>query len=446
MRSAHPLSGLLAAALLALFPVHAQQADAGVELPLPASPAAAEAESVDSEASATVEPAPVLGTPDDAPRYAISRGNSTAHAAMLSPGQRALVAALPDSFRMPVHPASAPYLPPPAFAADTQAAAGKARIDDSGTLVGLGRGLPFPEIDNTDPQGGLKAIWNHLLRWRGTGRTRHTQMVVMTDDMPPLPVDLQERSRFLRGIDAEGPERTLLLAQQLFGISAPPRLAGNLKLIHEARDGTVKAWQRSPGPSLSSLKPTTEVGADTAVIGSDGLYDEDQREGFSGSPDGWRWKLVARHDLLVPWAADRFTARDRPLDAVLGPRHPDPSLLRYEPRRVLQLDARLASDRSSAFPRRSYYIDEASWQVLLVEFYGRDDRLQRVQEVHVRQQGDVLLPAVEVVYDLPTRRYLVIGLEAQAGATALLSPSAEEFQPGRAVDWAKSVGAVPAKR
>jgi hypothetical protein len=218
MRSAHPLSGLLAAALLALFPVNAQQADAGVELPLPASPAAAEAESVDSEASATVEPAPVLGTPDDAPRYAISKGNSTAHAAMLSPGQRALVAALPDSFRMPVHPASAPYLPPPAFAADTQAAAGKARIDDSGTLVGLGRGLPFPEIDNTDPQGGLKAIWNHLLRWRGTGRTRHTQMVVMTDDMPPLPVDLQERSRFLRGIDAQGPERTLLLAQQLFEI------------------------------------------------------------------------------------------------------------------------------------------------------------------------------------------------------------------------------------
>jgi len=436
MRSVPTLPSLLVAAVLVApaLPARAQNLEPDSELP-----AITIAPEVDSEVA---EPAP----PDDAPRYLIQKSNSVAHAAKLSPGQRALIAALPDSYRMPVHAAGATYQAPEAFVVLSAADAGKARLDDNGMIYGLGRGLPFPEILGTDPDGGLKAIWNHLLRWRGNGRSRSTVQAVVGEDGTLSQVEVHERSRFLRGIDADGPDRPPLLAQQMFGIAAPPRLAGNLKLIHDSLYGIVKAWQRSPGPLLPSLKVTTEVGEDTAVIGSDGLYNEDQREGYSGSPERWRWKLVARHELLVPWAAERFHARDRALDAVLTAGHPDASLLRYEPRRVLQVDATLDPDRSGPWPRRSYYIDEASWQVLLVEFYGRDDRLQRVQEVHVRQVGDVLLPAVEVIYDLPSRRYLVSGLEIRADATALLAPAADEFQPGRAVDWAKSVGAIPSRR
>lgn len=396
----------------------------------------------DAEAEAEAEPAPA----NDVPRYLIQKSNSAVHAAMLSPGQRALLAAMPDSFRLPVHARTAPYAPPSAFAALSAADDGKARLDDNGAIYGLGRGLPFPEILSNDPQGGLKAIWNHLLRWRGTGRSRSTVQAVVSEDGTLSLVNVHERSRFLRGIDADAPQRMPLLTQQMFGIAAPPRLAGNLKLVHESLYGVVKAWQRSPDALLSKLRTTTEAGDDTPVIGSDGLYGEDQREGFSGSPERWRWKLAARHELLVPWAAERFHARDRTLEAVLTARHPDAGVLRYEPRRVLQVDALLDADRSGPWPKRSYYIDEASWQVLLVEFYGRDDRLQRVQEVHVRQFGDVLLPAVEVIYDLPSRRYLVSGLETRSGDTVLEAPAAEDFQPGPAVDWAKSIGAVPSPR
>lgn len=430
-----PPTLLIAAVLVALgLPARAQDVESGSAVP-----AITIAPEADSEVA---EPAPL----DDAPRYLIQKSNSAAHAAKLSPGQRALIAALPDSFRMPVHAAGAPYQPPAAFVAVSAADAGKARLDDNGMITGLGRGLPFPEILSTDPDGGLKAIWNHLLRWRGPGRSRSTVQAVVGDDGTLSQVEVHERSRFLRGVDAEGPDRPPLLAQQMFGIAAPPRLAGNLKLVHDSPYGIVKAWQRSPGPLLPSLKTTTEVGEDTAVIGSDGLYSEDQREGYSGSPERWRWRLVARHELLVPWAADRFHARDRAPETVLLAGHPDASLLRYEPRRVLQVDATLDPGRSGPWPRRSYYIDEASWQVLLVEFYGRDERLQRVQEVHVRQVGDVLLPAVDVIYDLPSRRYLVSGLETRADATVLQAPTAEDFQPGRAVDWAKSVGVIAPRR
>ena len=375
-----------------------------------------------------------LQAADDAPLYLVDRGNLATHASLLTPGQQALIAALPDSFRMPVHAASGG---PPASTGPH--AGGTARLAEEGELLDYGGGLPFPNLDDRDPDGGLKAIWNHRLRWRGGGRRRATVQAVVSADGDLSLIYEHEYSRF--------PGRpSPLLAQQLFGIAEPARLAGAVKLLHERLSGPPLAWQRSPGAGLPSFRETTEAGGDTAVIGADDLCNEDQREGFSGSPERWRWKLVGRGVRLMPWAADRFHAHDRAPARLLGPRHPDLALLRYEPRRVIQLEATLKPGRSGPWPRRHYYLDEATWQVLLVELHGRDDRLQRVQEIHPRMLGDMLLAAVDVIHDLPGRRYRVGGLETRADATELVAPDAEDFAPGRGARWAKSVGAVPARK
>ena len=375
-----------------------------------------------------------LHAADDAPLYLVDRGNLATHASLLTPGQQALIAALPDSFRMPVHAASSAPLP-----STGPLAGGAARLAEDGALLDYSGGLPFPKLDDRDPDGGLKAIWNHRLRWRGEGRRRATVQAVISADGDLSLIYEHEYSRF--------PSRpSPLLAQQWFGIAAPARLAGAVKLLHEGFDGPPLAWQRSPGPVLPSFRATTEAGEDSAVIGADDLYNEDQREGFSGSPERWRWKLIGRSVRLMPWAADRFHAHERAPAKLLGPRHPDTALLRYEPRRVIELEATLKPGRSGPWPQRHYYLDEATWQVLLVELFGRDDRLQRVQEVHTRRVGEVLLAAVEVIHDLPGRRYRVSGLETRADATELVAPDAEDFAPGRGARWAKSVGAVPVRK
>ena len=86
------------------------------------------------------------------PAQFVSRDNAAAYAALLSPGQKALLDALPDSFRMPIYGARRSYAPPAAFAAATAAGAGRARIDEDGTVSGIGAGLPFPRLgDPTDP-------------------------------------------------------------------------------------------------------------------------------------------------------------------------------------------------------------------------------------------------------------------------------------------------------
>lgn len=366
----------------------------------------------------------------EAPETIIDRAGAARHADLLTPGQQALLAALPTTFRLPVH-ATTRTEPAPAGPA--------ARLDEAGAILGLGPGLPFPNLEAGDPEAGLKAIWNHRLRRRGSALERSTVQAVVHADRPLEAIAVRERLA-----SPSAPDRPLL--QHLTALAAPPRLAGSIKLLHEPLAGATLGWQRSPGPALPSLKPTTDAGGDTPVIGTDGLLAEDQLDGFRGDPARWRWRLVERGMRVVPWQADAFAARDGALAGLLGPRHADPDRLRYERREVLQVDARLQPGHASPWPQRRYYLDAATWQVLLVELHDAQGNLQRLQEVHVRRFGTQWLPAVTVVHDLPGRRYLVTGIDLGADATTLAELPDDAFAPASAPRWAKSVGAAPPRR
>ena len=362
--------------------------------------------------------------------WTIDRAHAAPHAALLTPGQQALLATLPNTYALRVHPATETEVAP---------AGEPARLSDEGRPTGLGAGIPFPRIEPGDPDGGLKAIWNHRLRRRGSALERSTVQAVVHADRPLEAIAVRERLA-----SPSDPDRPLL--QHLTALAAPLRLAGSIKLLHEPLAGATLGWQRSPGPALPSLKPTTDAGGDTPVIGTDGLLAEDQLDGFRGDPARWRWRLVERGIRLVPWQADAFAARDGVLAGLLGPRHPDPDRLRYERREVLQVDARLQPGHASPWPQRRYYLDAATWQVLLVELHDAQGNLQRLQEVHVRRFGTQWLPAVTVVHDLPGRRYLVTGIDLGADATTLAELPDEAFVPASAPRWAKSVGAAPPRR
>lgn len=368
-------------------------------------------------------------TQADTPDMTVDRASAAALADLLTPGQQALLAELPDTFQLPVYPTTA---------TEPAAAGAPARLDENGAIGGIGPGLPFPNLAPSDPDAGLKAIWNHRLRLRGTGLERMTVKAVVRTDAPLEPIAVRER--LASGFDPAG------LQRHLTAIAAPPRLAGSIKLLHEPLAGPTLGWQRSPGQALPSLKPTTEAGGDTPVIGTDGLLAEDQLDGFRGDPARWRWRLVERGIRLMPWSAENFASRDGALAQLLAPHHPDPGRLRYERRDVLRLDARLRPGHASPWPQRSYYLDAATWQVLLVELHDAAGRLHRLQEVHVRRLGAQWLPLVTVVYDLPGRRYLATGIETTADATTLAALPDDAFAPGAVPRWAKSVGAALPRR
>jgi hypothetical protein len=90
-------------------------------------------------------------------------------------------------------------------------------------------------------------------------------------------------------------------------------------------------------------------------------------------------------------------------------------LVRYEPHRVWVVEATLKPGKREIYAKRTYYVDEDSWQVAHAdEFDGRGE-LWRVHEVDAVQFYDVptTWTACEVEYDLQARRYLVSALTNQ---------------------------------
>src|SRR5664280_2250069 len=57
-------------------------------------------------------------------------------------------------------------------------------------------------------------------------------------------------------------------------------------------------------------------------------------------------------------------------------------LTRYELHRVWVVEAKLKPGTSHIYPRRTFYVDEDSWQVLAVDQYDSHGQLWRVSEAH----------------------------------------------------------------
>ncbi|MCB1623930.1 MAG: DUF1329 domain-containing protein, partial [Pseudomonadales bacterium] len=92
---------------------------------------------------------------------------------------------------------------------------------------------------------------------------------------------------------------------------------------------------------------------------------------------------------------------------------------RYELHRVWVVDSTLKKGMSHLYSRRTFYIDEDSWQIVAVDCYDRRGQLYRVQEGHVINYYD--LPTVwttlETTFDLSNGRYLALGLDNEEPRT-----------------------------
>ncbi len=381
----------------------------------------------------------------DQPLLVIDSKNQANYAGRLSPGQRALFARYPDSYRMVVYGSRRSYAAPETFYAGTYKNATDAYLDDSGD-VSLAvpqkavAGIPFPI-----PGNGTEAAWNQRLRWRGPGRERSYVRISVSADGASSLVRFGERARF-DPIDAP-PRKKLgpVLAYIATAVFEPAKLAGTLKLMWDTLTPPPRAWQRSPGQTF--IATTSEVGSDTPALGGNGLLREDQLEGYSGSPQRYEWKLLGKRELYVPYNSYRLHDGALGYSALIGPHHLNPDVARYELHRVWVLQGRCRPAQPCVWPKRVLYLDEDSWAVLLAELYTPDDSLAVVQEEHTLMAYDqpVLLPALETVYDLPGGRYLASGMNNQAPEVSYAAGELDDFDSGEMNRWAKHIGAVAPK-
>lgn len=347
---------------------------------------------------------------DDAVLFTINSKNMDQYADNLTAGHKAMLEAYPDTFKMPVYRTRrSASMPQRIYEATRRIAATAELTDDGNGVTGAVIGIPFPI-----PRNGLEAIWNHILRWRIDWAERNIAQAIPTRSGNYTVVKLYDKID-INYSHAGMTEEKLnnIVGMFLQKVVAPARLAGGILLVHETLDQNKehrKAWVYNPGQRRVRRAPN--IAFDTPGTASDGQRTSDQFDIFNGSPERYDWKLVGRKAYYVPYNNYRLQSPELKLSDIVTPLHINPEYTRYELHRVWVVEATLKPGARHIYKRRTFYIDEDSWQILVVDQYDNRDQLWRVSEGFAINYYDVpsLWTDAEVHTDLQSGRYLVIGL------------------------------------
>ena len=346
----------------------------------------------------------------DKPLYVIDQSNLDQYRDKLSTGHQRMLELYP-SFKLNVYPTRRSASAPQRIYDATRKIAAVAKLVDNGNGVdGAVIGIPFPI-----PKDGQEVIWNHLLRYRGETVSCTLGQAAVTRGgsytLVKYAVDVNVRYS-LPGMTVEKLGNTMILFKQR--VTAPARLAGDIVLVHETMNQAREprsAWTYNPGQRRVRRAPN--IAYDNPGTTSDGLRTADQFDMFNGAIDRYDWKLVGKREMYVPYNAYRAHSDKLSFDDIIRPLHVNPEHMRYELHRVWIVDATLKEGASHLYKRRTFYIDEDSWQVLMVDVYDNRDQLWRVSEGHVINfyEKPLIWPTLEIHHDLQAGRYLALGLD-----------------------------------
>ncbi len=367
--------------------------------------------------------------PDDKPAFTINKANLDQYKARLTPGQLNLFAKYGETYSMPVYATRRSFANPQFIYDATAKNATTAELGGNGeALVNAITGIPFPIPDN-----GMEVIWNHKVRFRDTGVQRWNNQFAVTTAGDYNMVKIKEDAWFVYstpGISADKLNNKILYFLQ--NTTDPPRLAGTLLLVHETMDQLKEprgAWQYNPGQRRLRRAPT--VAYDNPGTASDSLRTNDQLDVFNGAMDRYEWKLVGKKDLYVPANSYKIHSDKLKYKDIIKKGHLDQALTRYELRRTWVVDSNLKKGTNHIYKRRTFYVDEDSWQIVAVDIYDARDQLWRVQEAHtvIAYDKPYQLPAIETVYDLQNARYLVMAANNEDSETFTKAFDEEFFNP-----------------
>jgi tetratricopeptide (TPR) repeat protein len=367
--------------------------------------------------------------PNDKPLFTITAANYHNYAEHLVDGYQALFAEFPD-YTMPVYPTRRTASYPQAIYAATQANLGKSRTIAADSIADAHLGFPFAQ-----PQSGVEVLWNHRLRYRGdTVQSQSTQAVVEASGSTEL--YRQSEKVYYRYGNVHDPVDIAshnILLYYLTWFSRDRNGLDFLALVHETANQLKDAraiWVAPANiPRMFRIPP---VGYDQPFPASGGIYFIDMVDMYNGLFDRYVWKLIGKRELYVPYNAYRLNDGSIKYAQLLRPGHLNQASTRYELHRVWVVEASLRPGNNHRFGKRLFYVDEDSWNVLLVVNYDHDGSAWRFQEGH-------LLPAYDeqaancapvVTYDLKDGRYFANRLYSEDAAPVYDKQMTEgEFMP-----------------
>lgn len=313
--------------------------------------------------------------PDETPLYSITPANVDQYAGKLAEGVVALLKKNPD-FRVDVYPTHRSAAAPQWVYDNTFKNATTATSSENGmALTGAYGGIPFPI-----PKTGTEAMWNFRLTWRGEAENFTYSSMVVTPDGKVLRAaqadETHQYPMYFKDTPAEKFSGEVSNIRLTF--TAPAAKAGESILTRDPIDLADRArpvWQYLVGQRRVRRAPSIAYDTPDFVTSGIGFFDEAFM--FLGAMNRYDWKIVGKREMYLPYNNNRAAAAK--LGDLVKPKFLSPDLVRWELHRVWEVEATLAAGKRHVVPKRRYYIDEDSWQIVLVDGWDAQGQLWRMQ-------------------------------------------------------------------
>ncbi len=363
------------------------------------------------------------------PLYRITADNAASYKERLTPGQLALLKTYPQSFYLDVYPSHRSAAYPDDILAQTKDNATQVTLSASGSsLEHYTQGVPFPI-----PASAEEVLWNHLTRYRGGRVERTVHRMAPQVNGSYIASRLKQTQVFNSNIsDAEAGDNMLFYF--IGETQEPARLAGTMTLVHETLDqlqSPRQAWIYNAGQRRVRRAPT--VAYDSPQNNSDGQATSDNMDMFNGAFDRYNWTLKGKQELLIPYNNYRLHDKSLSYDQIIQPGHINSEFVRYEPHRVWVIEGELKDSQRHVYSKRTFYIDEDTWQIAVADHFDERGELWRVSMAyHINFYHD-LVPwmTAEATYDLSSRRYLLSGISNEVDSEFRFGGTARkrDFKP-----------------
>lgn len=373
----------------------------------------------------------------DQPLYRVDNGNLSQYTNLLSPGLQALLKHHPQSFYLQVYPSrrSASY-PEPLYQATAENARKTTLANEGNGLLHYRQGIPFPV-----PASALEVLWNHIARYRGDSIRAISNQALVQRNGDNARYRVETHVNFAPSISDLQADDNLLFLYKAKTLE-PAMAAGNIYLVHETLDQVKeprRAWVYNAGQRRVRRAPT--LAYDSPGTNSSGLKTADNMDMFNGAPDRYDWTLLGKRELLMPYNSYQLYARGQSYEQLLQQGHLNPQRLRFEKHRVWVIEGKLKPGQRHVYSKRTFFIDEDSWQIGLADHYDSRGSLWRVSLGYAMNFYSHQIPwgAMESIHDLASGQYLVSGMtNMERGAIQFNVPASKaDYEPGALRRWGR---------
>jgi hypothetical protein len=339
------------------------------------------------------------------PLYSVSAKNQAQYEGKLTDGVKALMKKYPD-FRIDVYRTHRTAAAPQWVYDNTLKNATRAKLVDNGLgTEGAYGGIPFPI-----PKDAYEVIQNHRLAWIGSYTQTPVRVWVVTADGRRAMASGGTQTFRKQYYDPEGSlekfDGYYMLGK--FLATEPGSKAGEAILAHDNLNaGTSRGlWQYLVGQRRVRKAPSVGYDTPDSVTSGIGLFDEAFM--LFGPIDKHELKLVGKKEIFVPYNNNKAAAAK--VADLVTPQTLNPSLVRWELHRVWEVEATVAAGKRHVVTKRKYYIDEDTWQILLVDGWDAKGELWRTNFTLTLLAPDIPAVLGNVFwggYDLQTGAYFL---------------------------------------